>query len=450
MIINKYKAKTEKEALELAKEELGEAALVLNVKTIKPRGLMKLFKKPVVELTAAIDDNVPTDFDDDKKKSNKKKSDKRETKKDNKSSMSKEENESSDKSEGTPYVFGEAFKKVDENYSEDAQNAIEERINNIAKLLEQQMNLSKKDDKETQVSKDVKNELVKEQTLKSKDDFSAEATGEELPSNDNAEKKNKVVDLIREKLIENEVSEKYVDAIVGELYVDDKKTPLDNILASVYQKIVLKLGKVEPLSFSENKPKIVFFVGNTGVGKTTTMAKLASKCMLEDKKKVALISVDTYRIAAIEQIKTYANILGAPMEVVYTPEEMVNCVEKYKDFDVILVDTAGRSHKNDDQKNDLKSIVDSVEGYEKEVYLVVSATVKYSDLIKISKSYEELFDYKLIFTKLDETSGLGSILNLKLDTKKNLSYVTWGQNVPDDMGVLNPQIIAKKLLGGGE
>ena len=127
-----------------------------------------------------------------------------------------------------------------------------------------------------------------------------------------------------------------------------------------------------------------------------------------------------------------------------------NKIEKFKNYDLILVDTAGRSHKSEEQKEDLKQIIDSVKEYETEVFLVVSATVKYADLLSIANTYGELFDYNLIFTKLDETNGLGSILNLKLDTGKPLSYVTWGQNVPDDIGVLDPQIIAKKLLGGGK
>ena len=164
--------------------------------------------------------------------------------------------------------------------------------------------------------------------------------------------------------------------------------------------------------------------------------------------RIAILSVDTYRIAAIEQTKTFASILNAPFEVVYTPEDMQKYVEKYKECDLILVDTAGRSHRDESQKNDLKVIVDSVNDYEKEVYLVLSVTVKYKDLLNMAQVYDQLFDYKIIFTKLDETKGVGSILNLKLDMDKTLSYVTWGQNVPDDIGLVNPQIIAKKLLGG--
>ncbi|MBQ8412400.1 MAG: flagellar biosynthesis protein FlhF [Lachnospiraceae bacterium] len=411
MIIKKYKAQTEKEAILMAREDLGPDAIVMNVKTIKPAGLFKLFKKSRVELTAAIDDNI---------------------------------SEKSTAVSAAPakdnYRFGRAFENDKEGYSEEAQNAIEEKINSIAKLLEQQMTVTHRE----VIPEEPKEERPIEKKEAKVGDLSF--TEENKISNPD----NKLFELIYNQLIENEVKKEYVDMIIDETDSINDKQPLDNILSSVYQKIVLKLGEVEPLKPGEDKPKIVFFVGNTGVGKTTTMAKIASKCVLEDKLKIAMFSVDTYRIAAIEQTKTYANIINVPMEVIYTPEDMKKYVEKYKDCDLILVDTAGRSHRNEEQKNDLQSIIDSVKDYEKEVYLVVSVTVKYKDLLNIAKTYGDIFDYKLIFTKLDETKGLGSILNLKLDMDKKLSYVTWGQNVPDDIGVLNPQVIAKKLLGGAE
>ena len=398
MIIKKYKAATEKDAILMAKEDLGPEAVVMNVKTIKRKGIMKLFKKNTVELTAAIDDNV-------------------------------------------------AEKPAKENYSDDAQNAIEEKINSIAKLLEQQMLAG--NDKNSEQSDEEKAErgsrfdaIVSDNAKESYVRVSEEKNEEKSPS------KNRVIDLIYNQLIENEVNKKTADEIISEMDTENKNLPLDNILANVYQKIVLKLGEVKPLTTGENKPKIVFFVGNTGVGKTTTMAKLASKFKLEEKQNIAMLSIDTYRIAAIEQIKTYANILNTPMEVVYTPEDIKKYVEKYSDCDLIFVDTAGHSHKNEEQKINLKEMVDAVSDYETEVFLVVSAVVKYKDLLDIAKTYDKLFDYKLIFTKLDETRASGSILNLKLDMGKTLSYATWGQNVPEEIGVIDPQIVAKSLLGG--
>lgn len=415
MIIKKFQATTEKEAILMAKDELGEDAIVMNIKTIKPGGFMKLFKKTRVELTAAIDDNVG------------------------------EKEALARKDEKESYLFGNAFNMPkNSDYSEEAQNAIEEKINNIARLLEQQVKT--KSDSET--AADIVKEYQSSRESYTANSYTPDKASEKENLYEKTGSSNKVINLIKTKLIENEVSEKNAGIIIADTeYDSDSK--LDAILSNVYQKIVLKLGQIEKLEASdEKKPQIVFFVGNTGVGKTTTMAKLASKCKIEEKLKIAMLSVDTYRIAAIEQIKTYANILNTPMEVVYTPEEMQKYVEKYSDCDFIFVDTAGRSHTNTDQKNDLCAIIESVKDYNTMIYLVVSATTKYSDLLNIADTYDELFDYKLIFTKLDETKGIGNILNLKLDTGKSLSYVTWGQNVPDDIGLLNPQIITKKLLGG--
>lgn len=407
MIIKKFQAETEKEATLMAKENLGPDAIVMNIKTIKPKGLFRSFRKSKVELTAAIDENTL-----DKKIEPKK--------------------DTRDNKEGS-YRFGNAFAVSNNEYSEEAQNAIEEKINNIARLLEQQV-----------ATPNVKAAPVSEEIVRENP-----VNEENANTKEPEQGKSKVIELIKKQLLENEVYEKYVDAIIDELENKSEEQPLDNVLSNIYQKIVLKLGEIEPLECGENKPKIVFFVGNTGVGKTTTMAKLASKFKLEKKLDIAMFSVDTYRIAAIEQIKTYANILSTPMEVVYTPDDMRSLVEKYNSCDLIFVDTAGRSHKNLEQKNDLASIIDCVKDeYECEVFLVVSATTKYNDLKSIADVYGNMFDYKFIFTKLDETRGLGNILNLRLDTEKALSYVTWGQNVPDDIGVLNPQVIAKKLLGG--
>ena len=431
MIIKKYKALTEKEAILLAKEDLGPDAIVMNVKKIKPGGIMRLFKKTRVELTAAIDDDMEEQAATAAPMPSSVKSEDEQT-----IDLRQERRGESTEEPFEPFLFGKAFGENKDSYSEEAQNAIEEKINSIAKLLEQQVQTQKS--AETSIKEAANQAISSSEVAVRAEEKEPEQTG------------NKVVDLVIKQLIDSEVTEAHAKEIIDELTVKDDKQPIDNILANVYQKIVLKLGEIQPLTAGEKKPKVVFFVGNTGVGKTTTMAKLASLCTLDMKLKCAMFSIDTYRIAAIEQLKTYANILSAPMEVVYTPEEMAQSVEKFKNYDLILVDTAGRSHKSEEQKDDLKQIIDSVKEYETEVFLVVSATVKYADLLSIANTYGELFDYNLIFTKLDETNGLGSILNLKLDTGKPLSYVTWGQNVPDDIGVLDPQIIAKKLLGGGK
>lgn len=185
------------------------------------------------------------------------------------------------------------------------------------------------------------------------------------------------------------------------------------------------------------------------MGKTTTIAKIASGFSVEDKKKVALLTADTYRIAAAEQLRTYANILEVPFRVIYTIEELENALGDFKDFDYIFVDTAGHSHQNQAQKEAMTAFVKCVDGLvEKEVFLVLSATTKYRDLLSIADSYKDMADYKLIFTKLDETTAFGNLLNVKLYTGAPLSYVTCGQNVPDDIERFNPQKTVKQLLSG--
>ena len=213
--------------------------------------------------------------------------------------------------------------------------------------------------------------------------------------------------------------------------------------------MILKFGKAAVITPAQKGPKAVFFVGPTGVGKTTTIAKIASKFSVEEGKKVALLTADTYRIAAAEQLRTYANILEVPFRVIYSAEEVEQALADFKDYDFILVDPAGHSHQNGAQKETMSGFIHSLDGVaEKEVFLVLSATTKYRDLISIADTYSSMTEYKLIFTKLDETITLGNLLNLKLHTGASLSYVTCGQNVPDDIENFNPQKTVKQLLGG--
>ena len=213
--------------------------------------------------------------------------------------------------------------------------------------------------------------------------------------------------------------------------------------------MILKFGKPVEISPAQKGPKVVFFVGPTGVGKTTTIAKIASKFSLEKKKKVVLVTADTYRIAAAEQLRTYADIMEVPFRVIYSVDEMQQVLQDFKDYDYIMVDTAGHSHQNIEQKENINQFIHSLDDVaEKEVFLVLSATTKYKDLVNIVDAYMTMTDFALIFTKLDETESLGNLLNIKLRTDAPLSYVTYGQNVPDDIENFNPQKTVKQLLGG--
>ena len=252
-------------------------------------------------------------------------------------------------------------------------------------------------------------------------------------------------------LMENEVDEKYANMLVDEIAPTITPTSnLDNILSNVYQKLILKFGQPKAISLKGRKPKVVFFIGPTGVGKTTTIAKIASHYKVGQGKNVALATSDTYRIAATDQLQIYANILGIPMTVVYSADELNEALRNYHDYDMVLVDTAGFSHKNKTQRQELSDLMGGLDDtYDRESYLVISATTKYRDLSEIVDSYKEIAkEYKLIFTKLDETLSYGNLFNIRMRTGADMSYLTMGQNVPDDIEIFNAQRIVKHLLGG--
>jgi flagellar biosynthesis protein FlhF len=166
---------------------------------------------------------------------------------------------------------------------------------------------------------------------------------------------------------------------------------------------------------------------------------------LNHKKKVGLITADTYRIAAVEQLTTYAEILGMPVKVIYSANEVKDAISQYGDKDIVFVDTAGRSYRNKTQFDELKTLVMATEA--DEVFLVLSTTTSLRNCREILNNYDFLQNYKLIFTKMDETPIPGIILNARVLTNKKISYVTTGQSVPDDIEIANIDKITKNLLG---
>ena len=287
--------------------------------------------------------------------------------------------------------------------------------------------------------------LLEEKLVKTDDKAAAVTDEREQPS----EAEN-FLRLLYNTMVDNEVDEHYANEIIDTLDVKETQdTPIDYYLASIYQKMILKFGKTTRITEAAKRPKVVYFIGPTGVGKTTTIAKIASRFCVEQKKKLALLTTDTYRIVAAEQLKTYADILEVPIRVIYSIEEIEHAFSDFRDYDYILVDTAGHSHYNEEQRQAIGQFIHAADDkVEKEVYLVMSATTKYRDMISIADAYSEVTEYKLIFTKLDETTALGNLFNLRMRTNAEMSYVTTGQNVPEDIEPFNPQVIVKQLLGG--
>lgn len=406
MNIKTFKGKTEEEAMELAKKELGENAVKMASKKVEQKSLfLRLFQKPFWEVTAAVDE--PDVYE---------------------RSIHKKHTEPSDadympdnrKARRPDVLFPEQAAEV-------SSNAIEQKLDSIRKLFEEQIR------EQTQTKVSVKEPEKTEQ---------AEA---EKP-----EKNIAFLKLIFQQLIENEVEEQYVNQIITEIESTLKKeADVSKILSNIYQKIVLKLGQTKTLEVISGKTKYIYFIGPTGVGKTTTIAKLAYSLIEQKQARVALLAADTYRIAAVDQLRTYAEIMNIPLYVIYSETELSEQQEELSQYDVILVDTAGRSHRNKEQRDDIERLINAVPKESREVYLVLSATTKYRDLVKITETYSQIADYRLIFTKLDETGTIGNIFNIKLLTGAPLSYATNGQNVPDDISRMDPQSVARQLLGGG-
>ncbi len=192
------------------------------------------------------------------------------------------------------------------------------------------------------------------------------------------------------------------------------------------------------------KQQVIAIIGPTGVGKTTTIAKLAANFNLFEGKKVGLITVDTYRIAAVEQLKAYGEIINLPVEVIYSPEELTNSLQKLANYDCVLIDTAGRSPYNQEMMEDLARFVKHPAI--NSVLLTISATTQYRDMSCIIKNFTKIAFTHLIFTKLDETLSLGPIVSLAWQTKRPVSYLTTGQNVPDDIEVAKSERLITKLF----
>lgn len=414
MIIKKFQGKTEAEATESAKKELGNHVVIMNVRNVKRKGLFGFLMPQLVEVTVALEEESERTLAARREETVKAQP----LVKAIAGERTEERSRILPEQPGAVSPDGGTENRQQENGRSD-NSAIEEKLDNLHSLLEQQL----------QKPEEVKPEPVEEEKSSEMEKF---------------------MKLLYNTMLENEVNEQYANQIIDEIEkINKPNMPFDYALANTYQKMILKFGKPVGITVAEKGPKVVFFVGPTGVGKTTTIAKIASKFSVEGGKKVALLTADTYRIAAAEQLRTYANILEVPFRVIYSVEEVEQALKDFKDYDFILVDTAGHSHQNEAQKEAMNGFVHSVDGKaEKEVFLVLSATTKYRDLISIADTYSAITDYKLIFTKLDETTTLGNLLNLKLHTGASLSYVTCGQNVPDDIENFNPQKTVKQLLGG--
>ena len=214
------------------------------------------------------------------------------------------------------------------------------------------------------------------------------------------------------------------------------------------EELVARLARFLAPAWPGKPPgRVMALIGPTGVGKTTTLAKLAARYRLLERKKVGLITIDTYRVGAVQQLSIYGEILGVPVEAAFTPQELRQKVERFADRDVVLIDTVGRSPRNDLRLAELQSFLDTLDQVDS--FLVLSCTTRAKDLEEAAAKYGRLKPSWLIFTKLDESTYRGAIVNVVASTGLPVAYITNGQNVPDDIERASPERLARLILGVG-
>lgn len=388
MKVRKFVGKSTKEAMDKVRRELGDEAVILHTKKRKKPGLLGMFGKEEVEILAALDAKV-------KKKAPIPKA-------------------------PTPRVEREEIQFVERARSQATPQYRDEII------PPKKVDMGKTDE-----LSDIKQSI--------------EYIAEKLKLRDLGDTLSEFRDFIKvmvENGVEEEVARDIVENVSKQVVLENKTK--DEIREIVRLNIKSYLGEVSSLKYDGEK-KVIFFIGPTGVGKTTTLAKLASHFVLNEKCSIGLITADTYRIGAVDQLKIYGEILDIPVKTIYETNEVYEALSGLRDKDVVFIDTAGRSHKNKPQVEELKELINTVKS--KEIYLLLNIGTEMKNINSIIKEYDFIEDYSIIFTKKDETDILGNILNTRYYSNKKLSYITTGQNVPDDIELIDTDKISRILVG---
>jgi flagellar biosynthesis protein FlhF len=376
------------EAMTRIRYELGKDAVIISQRKIRKPGFMGFFSKKIIEVTAAIE-NVK-------------------------------------KNEDSMAESIEAIKKVVEKEGLN----LERQVKPAKKVQEEKApkEIVINENIDT-VQKDNNADIMKE--MQEMKNLISEMMINKVP--EKAPRRSK----LQIKLEESDLNEKVIKKIINKVKTIEEGTDELGKAKAAIEKMV-PIAKVKMTG-------AVVLVGPTGVGKTTTIAKLAGRLSLLDKKKIGLITIDTYRIGAVEQLRTYADIMNIPFKVVFTIKEMEAAVESMSSCDVILIDTTGRSSKNTMQISELRAFIEKVNTTN--IHLVLSCTTKNTDVNSITEGYKVLGYNNIIITKLDETSSYGSILNILDSAKKPLSFITTGQNVPDDIKSISASEVTSLILG---
>jgi flagellar biosynthesis protein FlhF len=260
------------------------------------------------------------------------------------------------------------------------------------------------------------------------------------------------IQALHDRLKEQEVNPQWIEQLIEQIeeQLDNKKDE------AITRQAVWDMARLILLDWMKGfegegirrSTQVVHFVGPTGVGKTTTIAKLAAEQTLKAGRKVGFITSDTYRIAAVDQLRTYATILNVPLEVVFSPSEVSRAFRQLKEKDLVFMDTAGRNFRNELYVSEVNSLLQS--GNESETYLVLSLTGKFSDMSAVAEQFSVYGVERVLFTKQDETNAYGAILNLALEKGLKPTYVAYGQTVPDDIAPFRSDSYVLQLLGAAD
>jgi len=248
------------------------------------------------------------------------------------------------------------------------------------------------------------------------------------------------------RMIESQVREELAHSLAKDTELMLRKQPGTSAVEVLEHLIHEQLGRPEPILHKKFTQKVILVLGPTGVGKTTTIVKLAADFSVKQKKKVGIINTDTFRIGAQEQLQTYADILGIPLQVVYRAAELESALENMSDRDIIFVDTAGKRPGDEQHRDDLLDIVRILRP--EDTLLCLAATTSFASIKETIDTYGFVDDYRLLITKVDETKFRGTLLNISWYSQRPLAYVTTGQNVPDDIEVVNIESITKQIVRG--